>query len=169
MEREKGTPHHSNYLSRPELQVTFPSSTEVAVGSTLVGRFFWPPSLFNKHIFFSCSMTLFCKIFFCKKIFGWSLSHDSLAALAPDREQILCERSRFKKKKKNLWLTHRPAHPSDINRGCSAPQASPWPGGSNIVNSAAVCLYVCVPESQENPGCNKGYAGCNSLCKFKVT
>ena len=52
MEREKGTPHHSNYLSWPELQVTFPSSTEVAVGSTLVGRFFWLPSLFNKHIFF---------------------------------------------------------------------------------------------------------------------
>lgn len=47
-------------------------------------------------------MTLFCKIFFCKKIFGWSLSHDRPAALASDREQILCERSRLKKKKKSV-------------------------------------------------------------------
>lgn len=47
MERKKGTPHHSNYLSWPELQVTFPSSTEVAVRAPWwAGFFFFSMSLF---------------------------------------------------------------------------------------------------------------------------
>lgn len=167
MEREKGTPHHSNYLSWPELQVTFPSSTEVAVGSTLVGRFFWLPSLFNKHIFFFRDPVL--QNFLLQKDLWVVLKPWQACSLGLGQRADFMWKKSLKKKKKNLWLTHRPAHPLDINRGCSAPQALPWPEGSNIVNSVAVCLYVCVLESQENPGCNKGYAGCNSLCKFKVT
>lgn len=46
VERKKGTPHHSNYSSRPELQVTFPSSTEVTDASTLVGRILFYPVFF---------------------------------------------------------------------------------------------------------------------------
>lgn len=56
MEGKKGTPHHSHYSSQPELQVTFPGSTEVAEGSTLVCWILFFP-LFFSQTHFSSSAT----------------------------------------------------------------------------------------------------------------
>lgn len=56
MEGKKGTPHHSHYSSQPELQVTFPGSTEVAEGSTLVCWILFSP-LFFSQTHFSSSAT----------------------------------------------------------------------------------------------------------------
>lgn len=80
--KEKRNPHHSNYLSWPELQVTFPRSTEVADGSTLVCRIFSPLCPFTKHIFFSMTWTSFAKFSFAKRSLGGLWDHNKGGTLA---------------------------------------------------------------------------------------
>lgn len=155
--KPRATPEHSNSLSGPELQVPFPRSTGVTVGSPLVCKAFHPLLLLTNTFFFLPRDPLLQIFFFAKRSLGGPCAMRGVQCWL-EREQVLCKGSHQKQTTTTKKLTSCRCFWDDLSSsppGQLAPRTSPglfqtkgsavtW--GPNTAHHARVCVCVLGPQ-----------------------